>query len=58
MTKLGDSDFVFGSELKEGYTYTAFRNKVNRYLAKSEKDSIRLHRCRHTVGTLLAAEGR
>lgn len=58
MKKLGDSDFVFGSELKEGYTYTAFRNKVNRYLAKNEKDSIRLHRCRHTVGTLLAAEGR
>ena len=58
MTKLGDSDFVFGSELKESYTYTTFRNKVNRYLARKGMDKVRLHRCRHTVGTLLAAEGR
>lgn len=57
-TKLGDSDFVFGSEGKESYTYAAFRRKVNRYLERKGMDKMRLHRCRHTVGTLLAAEGR
>lgn len=57
-TKMGEENFVFGSELKENYTYTAFRNKVNRYLAKAGIDGMRLHRCRHTVGTLLVAEGR
>lgn len=56
-TKLGDSDFVFGSEGKENYTYAAFRRKVNRYLERKGMDKMRLHRCRHTVGTLLAAEG-
>lgn len=57
-TKLDNDSFVFGSEMKEGYTYTTFRNKVNRYLARKGMDKVRLHRCRHTVGTLLAAEGR
>ncbi|MDE6280264.1 MAG: hypothetical protein K2M15_00460, partial [Oscillospiraceae bacterium] len=37
---------------------TEFRNKVNRYLDRLGMDKMRLHRCRHTVGTLLAAEGR
>lgn len=59
-TKLGDNDFVFGYEKKLNFTYNAFRNKVNGFLTcqPESMDKMRLHRFRHTVGTLLAAEGR
>ena len=60
MTKLGDNDFVFGYEKKASFTYCAFRDRVNDYLIRQAGsiDKMRLHRFRHTVGTLLAAEGR
>lgn len=60
MTKLGDDDFVFGYEKKPSYTYCAFRDRVNDYLIRQAGsiDKMRLHRCRHTVATLLVAEGR
>lgn len=59
-TKMGDSDFMFGYEEKSNFTYNAFRCRVNDYLARQsgDIDKMRLHRLRHTVGTLLAAEGR
>ena len=59
-TKLGDDDFVFGYEKKPSFTYCAFRDRVNDYLIRQDGsiDKMRLHRFRHTVGTLLAAEGR
>ena len=59
-TKLGNDDFVFGYERKPNFTYNAFRDKVNDYLGRVDggADKMRLHRFRHTVGTLLAAEGR
>lgn len=59
-TKLGDDDFVFGYEKKPSFTYCAFRDRVNDYLIRQAGsiDKMRLHRFRHTVGTLLAAEGR
>ena len=57
-TKLGDDDFVFGYEKKPSFTYCAFRDRVNDYLIRQAGsiDKMRLHRFRHTVGTLLAAE--
>jgi len=60
MTKLGDNDFVFGYERKPNFTYEAFKNRVNDFLARQAGgvDKMRLHRCRHTVCTLLVAEGR
>lgn len=59
-TKLGNDDFVFGYERKPNFTYNAFRDKVNDCLGRVDGgiDKMRLHRFRHTVGTLLAAEGR
>ncbi len=59
-TDVSVEGFVFGYEKKRSYTYHAFRDRVNDYLTGQENgiDSIRLHRLRHTVGTLLAAEGR
>jgi len=59
-TKLGDDDFVFGYERKPNFTYCAFRDRINDYLARQAGsiDKMRPHRFRHTVGTLLAAEGR
>ncbi len=60
MTKLGDDDFVFGYEKKPCFTYCAFRDRVNDYLTRQAGsiDKMRLHRCRHTVATLLVAQGR
>lgn len=60
MTKLGDDNFVFGYERKPSFTYCAFRDKVNKYLSQQvgDIDVMRLHRFRHTVATLLVAEGR
>lgn len=60
MTKLGDDDFIFGYEKKPSFTYCAFRDRVNDYLIRQAGsiDKMRMHRFRHTVGTLLAAEGR
>lgn len=59
-TKLGNDDFVFGYERKANFTYCSFRDRVNDYLVRQAGniDKMRLHRFRHTVGTLLAAEGR
>ena len=59
-TQLGKDDYIFGSEMKSSFTYSNFRQNVNRYLDRQSDstDSIRLHRCRHTVATLLVAEGR
>ncbi len=59
-TKLGDDDFVFGYERKPNFTYCAFRDRINDYLARQAGsiDKMKLHRCRHTVATLLVAEGR
>lgn len=58
--KLGVEDFVFLNAKGTHYSYYAFRDKVNSYLARQNGwlDKMRLHRFRHTVGTLLAAEGR
>lgn len=59
-TGLNENDFVFGYERKPSFTYNAFRDRVNDYLARQSEgvDKMRLHRFRHTVATLLAAEGR
>ena len=59
-TKLGDDDFVFGYERKANFTYCSFRDRVNDYLVRQAGsiDKMRLHRFRHTVATLLVAEGR
>lgn len=59
-TRLGEDDFIFGYERKPNFTYCSFRDRVNDYLARQAGsiDKMRLHRFRHTVGTLLAAEGR
>lgn len=60
MTKLSEDDFIFGYERKPNFTYCAFRDRVNDFLTRQAGniDKMRLHRFRHTVGTLLAAEGR
>lgn len=59
-TKLGNDDFVFGHEKGDRFTYYSFRDKVNGYLSRQvgSIDKMRLHRFRHTVGTMLAGEGR
>lgn len=59
-TKMGADEFVFGYEQREHYSYNAFKDKVNDFLQSDSRDidKVRLHRIRHTVGTLLAAEGR
>lgn len=58
--KLGADDFLFVNARGTHYSYYSFRDKVNDYLAGQDSgmDKMRLHRFRHTVGTLLAAEGR
>lgn len=58
-TKTGDDDFVFGNSQKSHWTYGGFRSSVNTYLTRELENvsSLRLHRIRHTVATILAEDG-
>lgn len=55
-TQVGDNDFVFGNAKGPSWTYSGFRSSVNRCLKSSgmEIDSLRLHRLRHTVATMIS----
>lgn len=58
-TCFGDEDYVFGNSRSNHWTYSGFRSSVNRYLESQLKDvdSLRLHRIRHTLATMLAEDG-
>lgn len=55
-TKTSDKDFVFGTIKGPLWTCDGFRSSLNRYLRKSNSNitSLRPHRLRHTVATLLS----
>lgn len=57
-TAFDDDDFVFGNTRGKHWSYSGYRNAVNDYLVAHSKDmsSLRLHRIRHTVATLLAED--
>ena len=57
-TQFGESDRVFGNSKSPSWTYAGFRSSVNRTLKNSDSgvDSLRLHRLRHTVATMLSNE--
>ena len=57
-TQFGESDRVFGNSKSPSWTYAGFRSSVNRMLKNSDSgvDSLRLHRLRHTVATMLSNE--
>lgn len=57
-TKLGEGDFVFGNAKRSSWTYAGFRSSVNNTLKRSGAgiDSLRLHRLRHTVATMMSEE--
>ena len=57
-TRFGESDQVFGNSKSPSWTYAGFRSSVNRTLKNSDSgvDSLRLHRLRHTVATMLSNE--
>ena len=57
-TKTGSEDYVFGNSKGPSWTYAGFRSSVNRCLEKScvGIDSLRLHRLRHTVATMLSEQ--
>ena len=57
-TQLGESDRVFGNSKSPSWTYAGFRSSVNRTLQKADSgiDSLRLHRLRHTVATMMSNE--
>ena len=57
-TQFGESDRVFGNSKRPSWTYAGFRSSVNRTLKNSDSgvDSLRLHRLRHTVATMLSNE--
>lgn len=57
-TRLGKGDFVFGNAKGPSWTYAGFRRSVNNTLKKSGSgmDSLRLHRLRHTVATMMSEE--
>ena len=55
-TKIGDNHFVFGNTKGSNWTYAGFRSSVNNCLKRSgaKMDSLRLHRLRHTVATMIS----
>lgn len=57
-TELGEKDFVFGNSKSPTWTYAGFRSSVNSTLKRSGigMDSLRLHRLRHTVATMMSDE--
>lgn len=57
-TKLGANDRVFGNSKGPDWTYAGFRSSVNHTLQKADLgiDSLRLHRLRHTVATMISNE--
>ena len=57
-TKTGRKDYVFGNSKGPSWTYAGFRSSVNRCLENSDVgiDSLRLHRLRHTVATMLSEQ--
>lgn len=57
-TKLGADDRVFGNSKGPDWTYAGFRSSVNHSLERSGAgmDSLRLHRLRHTVATMISNE--
>ena len=57
-TQFGESDRVFGNSKSPSWAYARFRSSVNRTLKNSDSgvDSLRLHRLRHTVATMLSNE--
>lgn len=57
-TKLGANDRVFGNSKGPDWTYAGFRSSVNHTLQKADSgmDSLRLHRLRHTVATMISNE--
>ena len=57
-TQLGANDCVFGNSKGPSWTYAGFRSSVNHSLKSSNTgmDSLRLHRLRHTVATMLSNE--
>lgn len=55
-TKTGFDDFVFGNTKNSSWTYGGFRSSVNKCLDRAGMDTLRLHRLRHTVATMLANE--
>lgn len=57
-TRTGNKDYVFGNSKGPSWTYAGFRSSVNRCLENSDigMDSLRLHRLRHTVATMLSEQ--
>lgn len=57
-TRLGANDRVFGNSKGPDWTYAGFRSSVNHTLQKADSgiDSLRLHRLRHTVATMISNE--
>lgn len=57
-TRLGANDRVFGNSKGPDWTYAGFRSSVNHTLQKTDSgiDSLRLHRLRHTVATMISNE--
>lgn len=57
-TQFGESDRVFGNSKGSSWTYAGFRSSVNHSLERSGAgmDSLRLHRLRHTVATMMSNE--
>lgn len=57
-TKMGERDFVFGNSKSPNWTYAGFRSSVNNSLKQSGSgmESLRLHRLRHTVATMMSDE--
>lgn len=55
-TKTEDNDFVFGNKKGTRWTYSGFRSSVNGCLKPldTELGSLRLHRLRHTVATMIS----
>lgn len=55
-TKLGNTDFVFGNTKGPNWTYAGFRSSVNNSLKQAGTgiNSLRLHRLRHTVATMIS----
>ena len=57
-TQFGANNCIFGNSKGSSWTYAGFRSSVNRMLKNSDSgvDSLRLHRLRHTVATMLSNE--
>lgn len=57
-TQFGESDRAFGNSKGPSWTYAGFRSSVNHSLERSGAgmDSLRLHRLRHTVATMMSNE--